>query len=297
MDFKRVELSDKDWISPILRLEDSRSADFSFSNIYIWDRIYNQKVARLDDFLAVKICRDGKPYYAFPVGDGDLKKVVLALKEDSEKDGRFFCLRGALEAHVAALNDLFPGCFKLQKDTAVFDYVYLLSNLAELQGNMYHNKRNHISYFEGHNDWSFEPVSAENIRECAGLEEQWRSAEELDDTIAQEASAIERTIEHYFDLGMDGGLLRSAGKAIAFTIGDKLSSDTFLIHFEKAFKDIRGAYSMINREFARYIREKYPEMIYVNREEDMDIPGLRKSKLSYYPEFLVEKHICNYIYK
>ena len=75
----------------------------------------------------------------------------------------------------------------------------------------------------------------------------------------------------------------------AVTMGSRLSEDTFDIHFEKAREDIQGAYAAINRAFARYLREKYPAIRYLNREDDLGLPGLRKAKLSYNPAFLVEK--------
>ncbi len=86
---------------------------------------------------------------------------------------------------------------------------------------------------------------------------------------------------------MVGGLIRSSGEVVAFTMGERLNKTTFCVHFEKALADVRGAYPMINREFVANCLKEYT---YVNREEDVGDPGLRKAKLSYNPAILLEKY-------
>ena len=96
-------------------------------------------------------------------------------------------------------------------------------------------------------------------------------------------------IEHFENLGLEGLILYVGEQPVAVTMGSRLSEDTFDVHFEKAREDVQGAYGAINRAFARYLREKYPSLRYLNREDDLGLPGLRKAKLSYNPAFLVEK--------
>ena len=73
------------------------------------------------------------------------------------------------------------------------------------------------------------------------------------------------------------------------TLGSRLSEDTFDIHFEKALDEYDGAYAAINREFACYLRGKYPQLKWLNREDDMGLEGLRKAKESYLPHHMVQK--------
>ena len=89
---------------------------------------------------------------------------------------------------------------------------------------------------------------------------------------------------------MEGLCLRAGGKILAFTMGNRISETAFDVNFEKAYADVPGAYPLINREFARDLREKYPELLYLNREDDMGLEGLRKAKESYYPDCMAEKY-------
>ena len=118
-----------------------------------------------------------------------------------------------------------------------------------------------------------------------------------DGHLTEEYCAVKRCFDHYDTLQLQGGLLRKDGEIIAYTMGEKLNSDTYVIHIEKAFSDIRGTYQMINREFAEVVHEKYPEIIYMNREEDVGQEGLRKAKLSYYPDDMEEKYQAKYLNK
>ena len=92
---------------------------------------------------------------------------------------------------------------------------------------------------------------------------------------------------HHFDsLGLIGGGLRVDNEIIAFSFGAPINHNTFGVHVEKADVNFDGAYTVINQEFASHLPEQYT---YVNREEDLGIPGLRQAKLSYQPTILLEK--------
>ncbi len=291
--FKQVTLEDKDWIDKLCKEEDSRSADHNFTNIFVWDDSFMQKVAEVHGCLAIRLGYEDHPFYAYPVGAGDTKAAILALKEDSASHGVPLRLRGITAPHIGALEAMFPGEFQLTNDRFVYDYIYSAEKLASLGGKKLHAKRNHINRFiENNPDWSFEPVTAENIGQCAAFNEEWLALNGGDDPseYEDEVLALRRTFANYEYLGLEGGILRAGGKTIAYTIGEKTGSDTYDVHFEKAHYDIQGSYAMINREFVRYVTEKHPEIKYINREDDMGLENLRKAKESYYPEFMVEKH-------
>ena len=110
-------------------------------------------------------------------------------------------------------------------------------------------------------------------------------AEERD--LGDEGVALRTAMDHFHTLGLEGGLLRVYGEVVAFTIGDRLNSDTYDVHFEKAYGELQGAYAMINREFARRIAET--PYRFLNREDDMGLEGLRRAKESYIPDLLLEK--------
>ena len=47
---------------------------------------------------------------------------------------------------------------------------------------------------------------------------------------------------------------------------------------------------MVCRELTRLMMAKHDSLRYVNREDDMGLESLRKSKLSYKPEYLLKKY-------
>ena len=142
-------------------------------------------------------------------------------------------------------------------------------------------------------NYSAEPLSEANIASAKALADEWfeqRVSENPNGDYHMERAAIARAFKDREALGMDGMvLLDGEGNAIAVTLGSRLSHDTIDVHFEKAKADVNGAYAAINNEFAKYIRTKYPEVKYLDREEDMGIEGLRRAKKSYYPHHMVEK--------
>lgn len=266
-----------------------RGCEYSFVNLYLWGR---QTAAVVDGYLALFSHFNGHSVYPFPVGRGDIRPVLDAIIEDSRERGipcRFTSLN---QADMELLEAYYPGKFRFRCDRSDFDYVYHIDDLADLKGKKFQQKRNHVNRFEAtYPDWRVEVLDKTTMGDAGILIEHWFSGKEENPemNMGLEKVAIRRAFEHFADLGLEGLVLYAGGVPAAVTMGSRLSEDTFDIHFEKAREDIQGAYAAINRAFARYLREKYPAIRYLNREDDLGLPGLRKAKLSYNPAFLVEK--------
>ena len=118
----------------------------------------------------------------------------------------------------------------------------------------------------------------------------WYNQKGEDHSLSYEKAVFGRAMDNFDGLGLEGLVLYSGEQVIAVTFASLYEEDTFDVHFEKAVPTIDGAYTAINYEFARYIKAKYPQVKFLNREEDMGILGLRKAKESYYPDYLLEKY-------
>ena len=294
LSFHPLSLEDKKFIDDIAAMEDSRSADFVFGNMFLWDSKYRQSVCRHGDRLVVKAEGEHVPIFPFPIGSGELSATVDAMREYANAEGYGLVLRGVENRHRELLEELYPGRFTFIHDRDFDDYIYSAEKLSSLSGKKLHGKRNHINRFEAtYPDHRFEPMTREHFPLCTALLRQW-SAGEGEHLVNDEADAIALAFDNFEALGLMGGCLFVNGELAAFTVGEQISSDTFNVHFEKARGDIDGAYPMINREFVRHVLSVLPHICYVNREDDMGLENLRKSKLSYRPEIILEKYSAHW---
>lgn len=298
LQFKTVTLGDKEWVDKIVMAENSPSADYNFGNIYIWDKYYRQLICRFGDRMFTKLRYAGKPAFVFPIGSGELRPAIDALKAFADEKGYPLLLRGVTEKHREMLEAEYPGCFEYMESTICEDYVYLAEKLATYSGKALHSKKNHCNRFEAEHDWEFLPLTRELIPGCMDMLDVWteENSERLDSSVAYEHDAIIRAFAAYEHLGLEGGVLMSEGKILGFTIGEMTSSDTFNVHFEKAEIDVNGAYPMVCRELTRMLMERHPNLKYMNREDDMGLESLRRSKESYHPVYILKKYAARWIY-
>ena len=297
--FRDPEIGDRQWVEERFRASGNQGCEYSFSTLFLWSGAYQQQVAPMDGFVLERLRGKLGAGYLFPAGSGPLEPVLSALEKDAAERGepcRFFCVT---PEQAERLEQLRPGQYAFQSDRDGWDYLYALDRLAGLGGKKLHGKRNHIRRFEeSHPDWQVEQITMDNLAECAEMDLEWNRRYRSLDAAGEEAEArtrlderhaMSRAFAHYEALGMDGLLLRTGGEVVAFTMGSPISADTFDVHFEKAYGEIQGAYPMINREFARWLQANRPGVRWLNREDDMGLEGLRKSKESYYPDRMVEK--------
>lgn len=266
-----------------------RGCEYSFANLFLWGR---QKATLHAGNLAFFCQFNRRSVYLFPLG-ADLKPTIDAIISDAKERGIPCRLTGLTQADIKKLENWYPGQFYFNPDRDSFDYVYSIDALADLTGKKLQSKRNHCNRFHLlHHHCSVVPISDENTPQIITMLEQWYTLREIADPTANfylEQIAIFKALKFRKELGMEGIVLMDKNRPIAMTLGSFLSPETFDVHFEKAVEGFDGAYAVINREFARYLREKYPNLKWLNREDDLGLEGLRKAKLSYYPDHLIEK--------
>lgn len=292
INFKKIEITDRTWVLPILQTSNYQSQEYNFTNNFIWKDVFNVQVANHKGFYLVKSGRE-TPSYVFPAGNGNLKEVIEEMMEDAQKCGHAFCMHSLFEDSVAQLETLFPDTFSFIEDRDYADYIYLSEKLQTLSGKKLHSKRNHINRFiENNPSWTYEPVTKDNLQDCYAMNVQWCHANncEDDEDKKSEQCAVKNCFKNFADLELQGGIIKIDGNIVAFAFGEPLNNDTFIVHIEKAFSDIQGAYPMINQQFAIHNTTNFT---YINREDDMGSEGLRKAKLSYYPEkILIKYNVC-----
>nr|MBQ8244794.1 DUF2156 domain-containing protein [Oscillospiraceae bacterium] len=291
IDFHRLKPSDKEAYEEILFSCPPRGCEYSFANLTLWGR---QHAAFIHGCVVFFSHYYGKSVYPYPIGSGDKKAALEAVLHDANTRGIPCRLTGMTDADREELEALFPGQFTIRSDRNGFDYVYAIDDLADLKGRKFQKKRNHVNRFRTeHPDFEVVPLTVCNMAQAQHMINEWfqkRMREDPHGDYLLENIALSRACQNYAGLGMEGILLLDGGEVLAVTMGSRMGRDTFDIHFEKAREDVEGAYAAVNCEFARYLRLKYPDAAYLDREDDMGLEGLRKAKLSYNPHHLIAKH-------
>lgn len=291
--WKKIELSDKELIQKYYRQEDAGSCEATFANNYLWASHYGVRYAIIEGML-VFLSGGEQLSVTYPLGEGDTKRVLDNLMRYFEEREKPFQMHLVSPLQFSKLEMLYPGRFQVSYHRDYADYVYETEKLITLSGKKLHGKRNHINKFKAmHSDWSYEPITDENTAECVAMAQRWRElngCEEDPDKQAEFCVTL-TALKLRKELDLIGGLLRADGEVIAFTLGEPGGNDTFIVHIEKAYADIQGAYPMINQQFAEHEAAAYR---YINREEDTGAEGLRRAKLSYYPVMLLEKGTVTY---
>jgi len=298
LNFNDISLADKVWVDELLGYSGFMGTEYCFTSLYIWDKIYNSKICRYKEFLLLRSISGEMVNYLYPAGKGDLKESIEMLIADSRSIGHSFHITSIPTEGRTKLEELFPERFEFTSARNSFDYIYDRDNLATLSGKKYQSKRNHIARFKELPDWEYERISCDDLNklagqidECIEMNREWCKINKCYDnsSLHNETCAATKALKNFTELKLRGGILRLSGKVVAFTIGEPLNKDTFIIHIEKAFSEIKGSYPFINQQFILHETDGYK---YINREDDAGDEGLRKAKLSYHPVLMVEKYIA-----
>ena len=291
--FHPLTIADREAVQAVTLHAGRLNCNYTFANLVGWQFWFHTEVCVLADAVVLRFSFDGERAYMV-CSAGELPGTLIeALLADS---GGKLTILGLEDAQAMQAEN---GKWKVEREPRrnQYDYIYRRADLAALQGGQLKAKRNHVNRFRAeHPDFEYRPLSPTLFVECRRLTAIWqeeKSGNQNDNenenenekvTIAAERRVMETVFAHWEALGMIGGSIFVDGRMVAFTYGAAVTTDTFDICVEKADRNIEGAFSIINQQFAEHLPEQY---IYLNREEDMGLPGLRKAKMSYHPEILL----------
>lgn len=298
--FHKVTINDKKWMQQLLWEDGWYGSEYSFGANVLWGVKFHIEAAEAHGCCIVRYGLCGEhPWdnlmkgdcwiYSFPIGPGNKKAVLDELIDEYRKSGHTLIMNSVGEDARKQLLSWYPGRFLLEENRDYEDYIYDREKLATLSGRRMHGKRNHIARFKDAGEWSYEPLNDNNLDECKALCRRWvfSREEKWNDDMAIELKVLDAAFKMKDELGLIGGVLRQKDRVVAFCMGEPINSDVFVVHFEKALPEYQGAYPMINQQFVLHACKTYK---YINREDDAGDPGLRRAKLSYYPEILLKKY-------
>ena len=295
IEFRDLTLEDKELINSYFRKGQYNNSECTFTNMFIWRECYAVQWTVIDGLLVVKPGQAEESWILPPYGDYtkcDLKGVLMQLRDYFAAQGKPLMLRAVTESFAAVLEETCPGMFVLEEERDLEDYLYSGDDLRELKGRKYHSKRNHLSNFrKNYPDYEYQPLTADMREEVWDYINLWCKQKECSGKFSPglicEKQAIREALDHFDVLDYKGAVIRLNGHIEAFTMGEKINDETVVIHVEKANGTINGLYSAINQEF---LLHEWPDVNFVNREEDTGDEGLRKAKMSYHPVALVKKY-------
>ena len=287
--FQKLDPTNKAAYNKFLLHCGQRGCEYNFANLYLWGR---QRAAFLGENLVFFSQFNQKSVYLFPLCQGNAKEVIDAIIHDAHARDIPCRLTSLSHADCDLLESLYPDQFRFHHDRNTFDYLYHIQDLATLEGKKFQKKRNHLNRFKQlHPQFRVEPITEENMPLVEDLLARWYKSRLDADPSADfymEQVALSKALQHWAELDMEGLVLMDGDEILAMTMGSFLSDNTFDVQFEKAIDD--SAYVAMCSSFAAHLMEKYPDLIYLNRDDDLGIEGLRKSKLAYNPVMLIEKH-------
>lgn len=287
---------------------DYRVSGLTFTSLFMWRGInlFNWEV--LGDYLCISAVNRleeddaGRPFMFPPLtrtGSYDPAKLAWTVNEARrrfEEKGRRFVMMLTPFHMTDALAEALPGKLRFEADRPNFDYVYYAKELAELKGRDYHAKKNHLNYFKSHYDYEYMPMTSGMEGDAMEFIREFNERKNPGDPherqlLMMEERAMRDVFHNLEEVGYISGAILIGGKIEALSIGGRLGKRTVSVHIEKANTEYRGLYQAINNEFCLNAAK---DVKYINREEDMGIPGLRKAKLSYKPCMLVEKYTVTF---
>ena len=270
-----------------------RNCDLSFLNLVSWRFLYDTQLAEHRDHLLFRFKANGHNAYLAPLGHGPLAPVLTDLMAEAGEAGEPFLMLGVSEPQLAQITEAMPSRFYAHADRAYTDYLYSREAMATLAGKRLQAKRNFANRFARlYPAHRVLPLTANLLPACLALAEQWVRQKALATDTEQNAYEAERramhtAFDHWDELDAQGVAVMLGNDIVAFSYGAAINYDTFDVCAEKADTRYEGAFAFVSRALAQSLPACFE---WLNREEDLGIEGLRRSKLSYHPTQLLHKY-------
>ena len=303
----RITIEERDFLERYLNGFEYKTSGLSFSAMYMWRDINQFSWTTVGDYMCIagvshlELEEGIELPFMFPpltaTGEydiGKLRETIFDAKAIFDAQGHPFSLRLVPFHLMEIIREAVPE-LKWQDDRPNYDYIYLTQDLIDLKGRKFHGKKNHLNYFKKTYEYEYVEMDSSMAEDAMIFIDEFNRRKEVPEhemaMLKMEEEAMEDVFQNIEAVGYSAGAILIDGKIEAIAIGGQLGGNMITEHVEKANTDFRGLYQAINNEFCKNVASRAK---YINREEDMGIPNLRKAKLSYQPCKLLEKYIATF---
>lgn len=292
LEFQPVTIDSLKEIDTYFPCQSYRTCDFTEGGLFMWASYFNYEYAVYKETLFVKGFAEDDMQdvsFAVPIGKMTLPEAIALLKHYCDERNIPLILSAVPQQAAVELQEAFACEVTELRDWA--DYLYDAEALASLKGRKYNKKRNRVNKFKSTwPDFEYQPLTPANLPEVKDFFDCFERSIGKDSSLFDyEESMVNVVLDNYKSFNFEGGLLKAEGRTVAFSIGE-IVNDTLFVHIEKAFREYDGGYEVINQLFADDITRRYPQVAFINREEDVGDEGLRQAKLSYNPVEILNKY-------
>jgi len=301
-----VTIEQRSLLEEYLRGFDYKTSGLSFSALYMWRNVNKFTWQMIGDYMCIAglshlELEEGviEPFLFPPLtktGSYDPKKLretIYEAKRLFEEQGAKFSIRLLPLNMIDIIKAACPGEMKYIDDRPNYDYIYKIQDLIDLKGREYHGKKNHLNYFNNNYEYKYVRLTSDMAEKAMAFSDEFNNRKEVLEhekmMLEMEKEAMKDVFLNIERVGYLAGAIIIDDRIEAISIGGNLNKNTVTVHVEKANVEYRGLYQAINNEFCKHVASNVK---FINREEDMGIPNLRKAKLSYKPVKLLEKHIA-----
>ena len=287
---KKIDYNDIEEIRSYIEQYGYNEYNCNIVTLLMWKDVYELYYEIHEHFFVGYWLYHDRVRWMMPLCDeAYFQEAVDFMLEYSMQHGVDFVVEAAVEPFVELLKRFYPkNTFIWRLEENAGDYVYDVSMHATLKGKKMQKRRNHYNAFMKEYEGRFEFLSYQNTmkEEVLSFLNQWKDTHDRKDDIEAEINGIEGLLAHYDELNLLGGCLYIDGKIEAFTLASRLYEDTLQIHVEKANRSIRGLYVAV----LKYFLNEHLEYHFINREDDLGLPELRKAKMDLHPLYRLVKY-------
>ena len=284
-EFRDLQLADRPLLLSFYKTVQPEISELTFTSLFSYRVSDRTKISRIDNTILLKMYLETKNREIFfpPIGTFDIVSIIDAIDRTERRDQAFYGLSKDQAESLSKIG------FTIEPDRDNWDYVYLVKDLAELKGPKYHSKRREVKQCLSEHNCEYRPITGDLVNRCLQLQEEWCNVMNCEEnpSLKNENLAVRETFKNFAELNVFGGAAIVDGRLEAFTVGERLNTNTALVLFEKANPEIRGLYQVINQWFSQNALKDYQ---FSNRGQDIGDSGLRRAKQSYRPHHMVEKY-------
>lgn len=282
-EIKPVDYTSKDIINSYLQPQSYITCEYSFTTLFMWQHYYNTCYYTKENFLCLLGYMDGKYFSMLPLIEGsDYSYAVDCAKKFFKSKNQKIIYKGIPEAYLEVFKKHLDFPYEVTTSQDEYDYIYDADTFRFYRGKKLHKKKNNLNRFlrEYEGRYEYRKLDRKDYHMIYEFLDKWTEGKVVDDSLKNEEFGTKKLLGHSADLDFSLAGVFIDGVLEGFTIGNLLNEDIMIVQVEKANPSIRGLYQYLSQEF---VLNEFPNIKLINRQEDLGLPGLRKSKLSYRP--------------